>query len=414
MYDFIVDLIHTLFKNGLTLSSLGAVVFLILKQRKMKAQLRKFLPWMFQDDNEIKAYMANQIVIMRNQEIIMRGMGLEPWTATISSEKPQATASLSSRFYLSSWAITTYALLANKYTIRRYSKMAKKFKVKGDAGHGDTDPGAIGPTGKKEKDFNLTMALKLEELFKNHPHIDFSLTRRTDVFLELKQRVKIANSQPADLFISIHANAASSSANGTETFYNRTTSAPLAGVLQRHMLAATGFKDRGARYGNFAVIRDTKMDAVLLEVGFISNPEEEKKLFDNDFQNRVALAIAQGICEYLGVPFDIQAPVLPGQEPVKVTPYPEMSVTVHAAAGSTYTGYNVKGTTWVPSRPIGELIGGRIGYTKGKVTINGEAVETMNIDGVGYVTARDLTKLLDARIFWDKESRNKVEIYPKN
>ncbi|WP_339259612.1 N-acetylmuramoyl-L-alanine amidase [Paenibacillus sp. FSL R5-0713] len=412
MYDFIVDLIHTLFKNGLTLSSLGAVVFLILKQRKMKAQLRKFLPWMFQDDNEIKAYMANQIVIMRNQEIIMRGMGLEPWTATISSEKPQATASLSSRFYLSSWAITTYALLANKYTIRRYSKMAKK-RIVIDAGHGKQDPGAVGPTGKKEKDFNLTMAIKLDALLKGNPNLQVNLTRRTDVFLELKERVNVANKMPADLFISIHANAASSSANGTETFYNRTTSAPLAGVLQRHMLAATGFQDRGARYGNFAVIRDTKMDAVLLEVGFISNPEEEKKLFDDDFQNRVALAIAQGICEYLGVPFDIQAPVLPGQEPVKVTPYPEMSVTVHTAAGSTYTGYNVKGTTWVPSRPIGELIGGRIGYTKGKVTINGEAVETMNIDGVGYVTARDLTKLLGARIFWDKSTPSKVEIYPK-
>lgn len=285
--------------------------------------------------------------------------------------------------------------------------MAKKFKVKGDAGHGASDPGAIGPTGKREKDFNLTMALKLEKLFKNHPSIDFSLTRRTDVFLELKERVKIANNQPADLFISIHANAASSSANGTETFYNRTTSAPLAGLLQRHMLAATGFKDRGARYGNFQVIRDTKMDAVLLEVGFISNPDEEQKLFDSTFQDRVALAVAKGICEYLGVPFETEKPAAP-------TPYPEMSVTVHTAAGSTYTGYNIKGTTWVPSRPIGELIGGRIGYTKGKVTINGEAVETMNIDGVGYVTARDLTKLLDARIFWDKEARNRVEIYPKN
>lgn len=368
---------------------------------------------MFQDDNEIKAYMANQIVIMKNQEIIMKGLGLEPCVITLN-EKPQERVRHSNGFYLSSWATSIYAQLANKYTIRRYSKMAKKIKVKGDAGHGASDPGAIGPTGKKEKDFNLTMALKLEELFKNHPSIDFSLTRRTDVFLELKQRVKIANSQPADLFISIHANAASSSANGTETFYNRTTSAPLAGVIQRHMQAATGFKDRGARYGNFAVIRDTKMDAVLLEVGFISNPEEEKKLFQDDFQNRVALAIAQGICEYLGVPFDIQTPTLPGQEPVKATPYPEMSVTVHTAAGSTYTGYNVKDTTWVPSRPIGELIGGRIGYTKGKVTINGEAVETMNINGVGYVTARDLTKLLGARIFWDKATPSKVEIYPKN
>lgn len=367
---------------------------------------------MFQDDNEIKAYMANQIVIMRNQEIIMRGMGLEPWSATILNEKPQATAILSSRFYLSSWAITTYAQLANKYTIRRYFKMAKK-RIVIDAGHGNQDPGAIGPTGKKEKDFNLTMAIKLDAILKGNPNLDVSLTRRTDVFLELKERVSIANKLPAELFISIHANAASSAASGTETYYNRTTSAPLAGVIQRHMLAATGFKDRGARYGNFAVIRDTKMDAVLLEVGFISNPEEEKKLFDSDFQNRVALAVAQGICEYLGVPFDIPAPSTPGTEPVKVTPYPEMNVTVHTAAGSTYTGYNIKGTTWVPSRPIGELLGGRIGYSKAKVTIDGESVETKNIDGVGYVTARDLTKLLGARIFWDKATPSKVEIYPK-
>lgn len=290
--------------------------------------------------------------------------------------------------------------------------MAKK-RIVIDAGHGKQDPGAIGPTGKKEKDFNLTMAIKLDEILKGNPNLQVSLTRRTDVFLELKERVSIANKQPADLFISIHANAASPSASGTETFYNRTTSAPLAGVIQRHMQAATGFKDRGARYGNFAVIRDTKMDAVLLEVGFISNTEEEKKLFDSDFQNRVALAIAQGICEYLGVPFDVPAPSVPDKEPVKVTPYPEMNITVHTAAGSTYTGYNIKGTTWIPSRPIGELLGGRIGYSKAKVTINSEPVETKNIDGVGYVTARDLTKLLGARIFWDKAAPSKVEIYPK-
>lgn len=410
MYDFLVDLIHTLFKNGLTLSSLGAVVFLILKQRKMKAQLKKFLPWMFQDDNEIKAYMANQIVIMRNQEIIMRGMGLEPWSATILNEKQPESVNSLNRYYLSSWAITTYAQLVNKYTLRRYFKMAKK-RIVIDAGHGAQDPGAVGPTGKREKDFNLTMAIKLDAILKGNPNLQVTLTRRTDVFLELRQRVKAANDLPSDLFISIHANAAgAATAGGTETFYNRTSSAPLAGVIQRHMLAATGFRDRGARYGNFQVIRDTKMDAVLLEVGFISNPDEERKLFDNDFQNRVALAVAKGICEYLGVPFD--TPTVPDKEPVKITPYPEMNVIVHAAAGTSYTGFLIKGVTWVPSRPIGELLGGRIGYSKSKVTINGEPVETMNVNGVGYVKARDLTNLLGARIFWDKEAP-RVEVYPK-
>lgn len=284
--------------------------------------------------------------------------------------------------------------------------MAKK-RIVIDAGHGAQDPGAIGPTGKREKDFNLTMAIKLDALLKGNENLQVSLTRRTDVFLELRQRVKIANDQPADLFVSIHANSATAAtANGTETFYNRTTSAPLAGVIQRHMQAATGFKDRGARYGNFQVIRDTKMDGILLEVGFISNHAEEQKLFDNDFQDRVVLAVAKGICEYLGVPFENEKPVVPA-------PYPEMTVTVHTDAGNTYTGYNIKGTTWVPSRPIGELLGGRIGYAKSKVTINGEPVDTQNINGVGYVTARDLTKLLGARIFWDKAQPSKVEIYPQ-
>ncbi|GGH45864.1 hypothetical protein GCM10008014_08170 [Paenibacillus silvae] len=284
--------------------------------------------------------------------------------------------------------------------------MAKK-RIVIDAGHGAQDPGAIGPTGKREKDFNLTMAIKLDALLQANPNLQVSLTRSTDVFLELRQRVKIANDQPADLFISIHANSSTSStANGTETYFSRSTSAPLAGVIQRHMQAATGFKDRGARYGSFQVIRDTKMDAVLLEVGFISNPAEEQKLFDNDFQDRVALAVAKGICEYLGVPFETEKPAAPA-------PYPEMTVTVHTAAGSTYTGYNIKGITWVPSRPIGELLGGRIGYTKSKVTINGEPVETQNINGVGYVTARDLTKQLGARIFWDKAEPTRVEIYPQ-
>lgn len=78
MYDFIVETISVLFKNGLSLSSLGAVVFLILKQRKMKRRLRRVFPWMFSDDHEVTAYMGNQRRIMDNQERIMRHIGVEP------------------------------------------------------------------------------------------------------------------------------------------------------------------------------------------------------------------------------------------------------------------------------------------------------------------------------------------------
>ncbi len=90
-----------------------------------------------------------------------------------------------------------------------------------------------------------------------------------------------------------------------------------------------------------------------------------------------------------------------------------MTVTVHTDPVGRYIGYNIKNTTWIPSRPIGEQLGGRIGYKDGKVTINGESVETHNIEGIGYVTARDLTKLLGARIFWDKKEPHKVDIFIK-
>lgn len=278
-------------------------------------------------------------------------------------------------------------------------------KVLIDPGHGAHDPGGIGPTGKREKDFNLTMALKINALLKDNAHVKVTLTRSTDVFLELQERVAIANKLPADLFVSIHANAAGSTASGTETYYSRAGSLPAANVIHNRMVEATGFRDRGVKQAAFHVIKNTKMDAILLEVGFISHPAEEAQLFNETLQNKVAESVAQGICDYLGVPYK--------QVSSKPSKYPEMEITVHTNAGSKYTGYSIGNRTWIPSRPIGELLGGKIGYTKGKVTINGKKVETQNIDGVGYVTARDLTNELGARIFWDKSAPERVEIYPK-
>lgn len=364
---------------------------------------------MFQDDNEIKAYMANQIVIMRNQEIIMKGLGLEPCVITLN-EKPQASVKNLSNIYSSSWATITYAHIARKLPRRRRYAMAEKLVVL-DPGHGGKDPGASGPTKKREKDFVLTMALKVEDILKNVPNITVSLTRRTDVYLELSDRAKVANRMKADFFVSIHANSFLSTSHGSETFYKKDNSKSAAQVLNKAMVGASGLYDRGVKYGNFAVIRETTMPSVLLEVGFISNPEEEKLLFDTAFQDRVALAIAKSICDYMGVKFVVQPAPTPGK-PVPVS-YPIMEVTVHAEPAQKFEGINVSGTTWLPSRPIGEYLGGKIGYKKGQVTINGTAVETMNIGGTGYVTARALAENVGARPFWDKENPTKVDIYPK-
>lgn len=170
-----------------------------------------------------------------------------------------------------------------------------------DAGHGNQDPGAIGVTGKKEKDFNLQIALKVQKLLEQEPNIDVVMTRTSDTFLELKERAKIANDLKADVFISIHANSGPSTASGTETYYYRESSKALASALHKEIVQAVGLQNRGVKYGNFHVIRETSMSAALLEVGFLSNRTDESKLFDPATQDRVAAAIVTGLKNYLKV-----------------------------------------------------------------------------------------------------------------
>ncbi|MDR0270680.1 N-acetylmuramoyl-L-alanine amidase family protein [Paenibacillus sp.] len=171
-----------------------------------------------------------------------------------------------------------------------------------DAGHGAKDPGTTGITGKKEKNFNLALALKVGKILKQDPNLNVVLTRSDDTFLELSERAKIANDLKADVFVAIHANSAgSSAASGSETYYQRDASKALANVMHKHLVQAAGLPNRGVKYGNFHVIRETKMPAVLLEVGYLSNKNDEASLFSESFQQRVAQGVADGIKEYLGV-----------------------------------------------------------------------------------------------------------------
>lgn len=170
-----------------------------------------------------------------------------------------------------------------------------------DAGHGDHDSGAVGATGKLEKDLNLSLILKVEALLKKESGVDVILTRDDDTFVSLTGRAKVANDLGADVFISIHANSASASASGTETFYYKNQDKALATIVHKHLVSATGFKDRKVKSGNLSVLRNTKMPAALLEIGFLSNKTEEAAMFKEDFQNRVAQGIVDGIKEYLNL-----------------------------------------------------------------------------------------------------------------
>ena len=176
------------------------------------------------------------------------------------------------------------------------------YKIVLDPGHGGEDVGAIGASGLYEKDFTLNQTLKVMKLLEEDERIEVYLTRDDDHYISQKSRYRstFANDLKADLFVSIHGNAfTDNKATGTETFYYRRKSRSLARVIHKHLVEATGFDDREVQKENFYVIKDTKMPAVLLEIGFLSNREEESLMFTEQFQEQVAEAIVAGIEEYL-------------------------------------------------------------------------------------------------------------------
>jgi len=175
------------------------------------------------------------------------------------------------------------------------------YKVVIDAGHGGEDVGATGASGQYEKNFTLSVAKKVSKLLEQNPHIQVYMTRSDDSFIsqESRHRPIYANDLNADLFLSIHANTfTDSSVSGTETFYYHPYSLKFAEIMQKNLVQATGFKDRGVKKDDLFVIKDTTMPAVLLEIGYLTNPQDESQMWTEDFQDCVATAIVDGIKEY--------------------------------------------------------------------------------------------------------------------
>lgn len=198
----------------------------------------------------------------------------------------------------------------------------KKFTVVVDAGHGDSDPGAMSITSRKEKDFTLSVANKVYKLLQKEPSIKTIMTRTGDTYPTLQDRVDLANRVNADLFISIHGNSFKPEISGTETYYTRADSISFAGVVHRRVTEATGLPDRGVRNGNLKVTRETTMPAVLVEVGYLSNSTDESLMYTEEFQDRVAASIAAAIKEQLNIP---DAPVEVKSAPSQQTKQSESS-----------------------------------------------------------------------------------------
>lgn len=180
-----------------------------------------------------------------------------------------------------------------------------------DAGHGGSDTGALNARGGMvEKNLTLDIAKRLEKVLRKEG-FKVILTRKSDVDVlgykggekeELQARVDVANKEGADIFVSIHINASySSSPKGASVHWYKALDLPLARVINKHIASKSSFSDRGLSRNKFYVVRHTQMPAVLLELGFITNPYDEVLLSRTDAREKLALSIKDGIVEFCGI-----------------------------------------------------------------------------------------------------------------
>jgi N-acetylmuramoyl-L-alanine amidase len=172
-----------------------------------------------------------------------------------------------------------------------------------DPGHGGTNPGAVGSGGLMEKVVALDVSLRVAALLQS-AGATVVMTRSADTALALAPRVSVAEAVNAHVFVSIHANAHPNPAiGGTETYYYAYKAAAaasqrLAGHIQRQLVGALGLRDIGVKHGNFHVIRETTMPAVLVELAFLSNAYEESLMRTDAFRQASAGAIFEGLENY--------------------------------------------------------------------------------------------------------------------
>lgn len=181
-------------------------------------------------------------------------------------------------------------------------------KVYLDAGHGGNDSGAVGVGNVLEKNIVLEVCKKIADILRNRG-IEIKMARTDDTFKSLSFRTSDANNWKADAFVSVHCNSSDNkSAKGLETFCYKFKYRKLADCVQSELLKDKLYTvNRGVKEGNFHVIRESNMSACLVELGFISNVEDTN--FIQAKKNEMALSIADGICNFLGVKFNNNPPI---------------------------------------------------------------------------------------------------------
>lgn len=241
-----------------------------------------------------------------------------------------------------------------------------------DPGHGGQDPGAIGPTGLKEKDVTLAISLLLADKL-HQSGAQVQLTRRTDQKISLEERLYLINSLKAQLFVSIHCNSFTNpQANGVEIWHSYQgdygsiyyrEAKRIAAIVQEQLVQGTGLRNRGIKtrlvdntgspiYGldYYYLHRKAKCPGLIVELGFISNPAEEALLADPSFQEKAAVSIMEGLATALNLMPKQPSPIVP----------PSYKETTVIFGDTVLRGFIHEGRTYVEVRKLAEAMGATV------------------------------------------------------
>ncbi|RNB90622.1 N-acetylmuramoyl-L-alanine amidase [Brevibacillus fluminis] len=202
--------------------------------------------------------------------------------------------------YIASWLVTTDDQPDNSTPIVVKGDELHGKIIVVDPGHGGTDSGATGTSySTLEKTINLQVALKLRNKLEASG-ATVIMTRSDDRALTLQQRVDVAITNKANLFVSIHHNThPNTQTNGSIVFYyNQTTSGKLASIVQNELVLATNYANLQSRFGDYYVLRENPVISILAEVGFLTNPQEELAVRSDSQQDAAAQGLYTGIVKY--------------------------------------------------------------------------------------------------------------------
>lgn len=202
--------------------------------------------------------------------------------------------------YIAKWVVSTNSSHAEETIVKqaRVPGTLKGLTIVIDPGHGGNDRGTTGVRGTAEKDMTLPTAEMLATKLKQ-AGANVQLTRNADKYISLRKRVEISHQQQADAFISIHFDASLDPAiAGFTTYYTSARQQALATSINNQLGQAVSLKNRGAQEGNFFVLRENRQQAVLIELGFLTNAKEERTITSKKFQEQASHAIYNGILQY--------------------------------------------------------------------------------------------------------------------